>query len=65
MWLVHRRRAYIIPGVQSGQVDPPLGVHVFALPDDHAGRGLEEADGGGEGERVQEPQLDGEVVRAT
>lgn len=51
--------------MQSGQVDPPLGVHVFALPDDHAGRGLEEADGGGEGERVQEPQLDGEVVRAT
>lgn len=62
---LHRRRSYVIPVVQSRQVNPPLGVHVFALSDDHAGRGLEEAYGGGEGERVQEPQLDGEVVGAT
>lgn len=35
---------------------------MFALPDDHVGGGSQETDGRSEGERVQEPQLNGEVV---
>lgn len=38
---------------------------MLALPDDHGGRRPQQADGGGEGEGVQQPQLDGEVVVAT
>ena len=52
----------MVPVVQPGQVDAAAGVHVPALPHHHGGRGPQQADGRREGEGVQQPQQDGEVV---
>lgn len=50
--------------MQPGQEDPSSGVHVFALPDDHVGSGSQQANGRSEGEGIQQPELNGEVVGA-
>ncbi len=45
-------------------MDPSPGVDVLALSDDHVRGWSQEAYGGSEGERVHQPQLNGEVVGA-
>lgn len=50
--------------MQPRQVDPSSGVHMLPLSDDHVGCRSQEAYGGGEGEGVHQPQLNGEVVGA-
>lgn len=55
----------MIPVVQCGQVDSALGIHMFALPDHHAGCGAKIAYRWRKGERIQQPQLDGQVVGTT
>ena len=57
-------QSYVVPVVEAGQVYPSLGVYVLPLPDDHAGGGPHQTDGGCEGEGVHEPQLNRQVVRA-
>lgn len=41
---------HIIPATQPRQVEPSLGVHTFALSDDHVGGRSQEAYGRSEGE---------------
>lgn len=54
----------MIPVVKYREVDPSLRVDMFSLSDHHVGGGPQEAYRRRERERVQKPQLDGEVVGA-
>lgn len=55
----------MIPVVKSGEVNASTGINVLAVSDDHVRSGFEMAYGRSEGEGVQQPQLNGEVVGAT
>ena len=52
----------MVPIVEAWEVDASSGVHVLPLPDDHVGGRPQQADRGGEGEGVHQPQQDGQVV---
>lgn len=58
-------KPYMIPVVQSWQVDSSFGIYMFALSNDHVSSGSQEAYGRSEGKWVHQPQLNGEVVGAT
>lgn len=46
-------------------MDTSAGINVLALSDDHVRSGFQVAYGRSEGEGIQQPQLNGEVVGAT
>lgn len=51
--------------MQLRQVNPSSSVNVLPFSDEHVGGRSQEAYGRSEGERVHQPQLNGEVVGAT